>query len=75
MFPGGGQLPVNTKVILSSHNFDDTPSDAALESTLQQMWSSGADVAKIATTANSITDCARVLTLLKTSQGMYTALL
>ena len=68
-FPGGGQVPVDTKIILSSHNFQETPSDAELDSTLQQMWASGADVAKIATTATNIADCARVLTLLKTSQG------
>lgn len=67
---GGGAVPAETKVILSSHNFDNTPSDKALETILQQMWASGADVAKIATTATDITDCARVLTLLKTSQGM-----
>jgi hypothetical protein len=66
---GGGPVPVDTKVILSSHNFEETPTDAALENTLQQMWASGADVAKIATTATDISDCARVLTLLKTSQG------
>lgn len=66
---GGGPVPVDTKVILSSHNFEETPTDAALESTLQQMWASGADIAKIATTATDIVDCARVLTLLKTSQG------
>jgi len=66
---GGGPVPVDTKVILSSHNFEETPTDAALENTLQQMWACGADVAKIATTATDISDCARVLTLLKTSQG------
>ncbi len=33
------------------------------------MWACGADIAKIATTATDIVDCARVLTLLKTSQG------
>jgi hypothetical protein len=35
------------------------------------MWASGADIAKIATTATDIVDCARVLTLLKTSQGNH----
>lgn len=73
-FAGGGPVPVNTKVILSSHNFEETPTDAALENTLQQMWASGADIAKIATTATDIVDCARVLTLLKTSQGPCIAL-
>ncbi|KAL0035402.1 hypothetical protein WJX77_005085 [Trebouxia sp. C0004] len=73
-FAGGGPVPVDTKVILSSHNFEETPTDAALENTLQQMWASGADVAKIATTATDISDCARVLTLLKTSQGPCIAL-
>lgn len=70
IFAGGGAVPIKTKVILSSHNFENTPSDKALETTLQSMWASGADVAKIATTASDITDCARVLTLIKTSQGM-----
>ena len=68
---GGGPVPVDTKVILSSHNFEETPTDAALENTLQQMWACGADIAKIATTATDIVDCARVLTLLKTSQGKH----
>lgn len=68
--PGGGAVPIETKIILSSHNFESTPTDKALETTLEAMWAAGADVAKIATTANDITDCARVLTLLKTSQGM-----
>lgn len=67
---GGGAVPIDTKIILSSHNFESTPTDKALETTLRAMWAAGADVAKIATTANDITDCARVLTLLKTSQGM-----
>lgn len=67
---GGGAVPIETKIILSSHNFESTPTDKALETTLEAMWAAGADVAKIATTANDITDCARVLTLLKTSQGM-----
>lgn len=69
-FAGGGAVPIKTKVILSSHNFENTPTDKALETTLQSMWASGADVAKIATTASDITDCARVLTLIKTSQGV-----
>ena len=67
---GGGAVPIETKIILSSHNFESTPTDKALETTLEAMWAAGADVAKIATTAKDITDCARVLTLLKTSQGM-----
>ena len=67
---GGGQTPPETKVILSSHNFNDTPSDGKLEGILDQMWKQGADVAKIATTATDISDCARVLTLVKSSLGM-----
>lgn len=35
------------------------------------MWKQGADVAKIATTATDISDCARVLTLLKSSEGIF----
>lgn len=75
LIAGGGETPIHTKVILSSHNFDDTPPDAALDDILEQMWKQGADVAKIATTATDITDCARILTLLKTSQGMAVLLL
>lgn len=69
LLPAGGQTPITTKVILSSHNFQNTPSDGELENTLQQMWKAGADVAKIATTATDVNDCARLLTLLETSQG------
>ena len=66
---GGGQTPATTKIILSSHNFTDTPSDGDLEAIMSQMWKAGADIVKIATTAKDITDCARVLTLLETSKG------
>ena len=66
---GGGQTPPTTKIIVSAHNFKDTPSDGDLEAIMKKMWTAGADIVKIATTAKDITDCARVLTLLETSQG------
>lgn len=73
-FEGGKQLPKSTKLILSSHNFESTPSAEELQSTVQQMWNAGADIAKIATTATDITDCARLLSLYKAAKGPIIAL-
>ena len=67
-FAGGGETPVHTKIILSSHNYESTPSDVALDSILDQMWKQGADIAKIATTATDITDCARLPAICSPSQ-------
>ncbi len=56
-----------TKVIVSNHNFNETPSTAILNDTLSLMIDSGADIGKIITTAHSPTDAARVLALLDTA--------
>ncbi len=51
------------KVILSSHDFQATPSQEILEDRLTQMMASGADVGKIVVTAHGPEDCLRILTL------------
>lgn len=43
-------------VIVSSHNFNDTPEAAILEGVLQEALKKGADIVKIAAQANSIED-------------------
>jgi len=51
------------KVIISSHDFEKTPTTDQLSSILASMIASGADVAKIVTTAASPGDALRVLAL------------
>lgn len=53
----------NCKVIISYHNYDETPEKAILKNIVNECFAQGADVAKIATTAQSKMDCARVLSL------------
>lgn len=70
---GGGPTRLETKIILSSHDFEGTPDDAALRATVAAMWASGADVAKVATTAKDITDARRMLALLEERSGVHPA--
>jgi len=56
-------VPLSTKVILSHHDYDETPSDEVLEALVKEMFKAGADIAKIATTAQRIEDSARMLAL------------
>jgi len=51
------------KSIISYHNFETTPDTDTLNRIIQQSLSMGADVVKIAVTANSPADCARVMSL------------
>ncbi len=51
------------KVIISSHNFNGTPSLASLQETLRQMIASGADIGKIVTTAANFDAALRILSL------------
>ncbi|KAK4802446.1 hypothetical protein SAY86_000649 [Trapa natans] len=55
-----GKKPDNFKVIVSSHNFHNTPSAEAIGNLVARIQGTGADIAKIATTALDITDCARI---------------
>jgi 3-dehydroquinate dehydratase/shikimate dehydrogenase len=66
---GAGEVPITTKIILSNHNFKETPSAAELQARAEAMWDSGADIVKIATMANDITDSAAVLSLLQHKKG------
>ena len=49
-----------TKIIVSSHNYQCTPSVEDLGNLVARIQSTGADIVKIATTANEITDVARI---------------
>jgi hypothetical protein len=66
---GGGPTRLETKVILSSHDFEGTPDDDALRRTVSTMWASGADIAKVATTARDVSDARRMFTLLEEQSG------
>ena len=54
---------IPTKLILSWHDFKETPSAAELTNLLHQMIASGAHVGKIVTTAHNANDVLRVLAL------------
>eukprot|EP00899_Mesostigma_viride_P021194 jgi/Mesvir1/29076/Mv18382-RA.1 len=53
----------STRIIVSSHNYASTPSEDDLADILQRMAAVGADIAKIATTAQDVTDALRMLQL------------
>ena len=59
----------STKIILSSHDFQATADDAALDATIREMFEAGADIAKVATTAQDISDALRILRLPAKAQG------
>lgn len=58
------------KVILSYHNYQETPAGEDLSRLIGEMGSAGADIVKLACTANSPTDCARVLGLYENHSGL-----
>ncbi|GIL79626.1 hypothetical protein Vretifemale_8933 [Volvox reticuliferus] len=59
------EVPLSTKVILSYHDFQQTPEPAVLERLAAAMLDAGADIVKLAAMANDITDAARMLDLLR----------
>ncbi|KAL6763450.1 dehydroquinate dehydratase [Haematococcus lacustris] len=63
-FASRGEVPVSCKVILSFHNFATTPSGPQLQQLAADMHAAGADIVKIATMAQDISDTATVLALL-----------
>lgn len=63
-----GSKPDNFKVIVSSHNFHNTPSAEAIANLVARIQATGADIVKIATTALDITDCARIFQIMVHSQ-------
>ena len=57
-----------SKLIVSVHDFEKTPSQKMLNDLLQKTAALG-NISKIVTTANSIEDCERTLSLLKRANG------
>ncbi|GLU08316.1 hypothetical protein SLE2022_252340 [Rubroshorea leprosula] len=55
-----GKKPEKFKVIVSSHNYQNTPSVEELGNLVARIQATGADIVKIATTAVDITDVARI---------------
>ncbi|KAK9137018.1 hypothetical protein Sjap_007612 [Stephania japonica] len=60
--------PEKCKVIVSSHNFDNTPSSDDIGNLATRMQAVGADIVKIVTTALDITDVLRIFQLTRNSQ-------
>ncbi|KFK38074.1 hypothetical protein AALP_AA3G066400 [Arabis alpina] len=58
-----GKKPESCKVIVSSHNYQSTPSVEELSDLAVRIQEAGADIVKIATTAVDITDVARMFHL------------
>ncbi|KAF5774145.1 putative 3-dehydroquinate dehydratase, Shikimate dehydrogenase [Helianthus annuus] len=63
-----GDKPTKCKLIVSSHNYQNTPSLEDLESLVARIQSTGADIVKIATMAVDITDVARIFHVTAHSQ-------
>lgn len=63
-----GKKPAKCKLIVSSHNYQYTPSIEDLGNLVAAIQASGADIVKIATTALDITDVARVFQITVHSQ-------
>ncbi|XP_058748980.1 bifunctional 3-dehydroquinate dehydratase/shikimate dehydrogenase, chloroplastic isoform X2 [Vicia villosa] len=63
-----------TKVIVSSHNYQYTPSVEDLGDLVARIQATGADIVKIATTAVEITDVARMLQIMVHSQVPFIGL-
>ena len=74
-FAGAGEVPPTTRVILSHHDYEKTPSPDALVAMAAAFFEAGADVAKIATTAaGGPPDAARVLSAAAAAPGPTIAL-
>ncbi|GKV39038.1 hypothetical protein SLEP1_g46869 [Rubroshorea leprosula] len=63
-----GKKPEKLKVIVSSHNYQNTPSVEELGNLVARIQATGADIVKIATTAVDITDAARIFQIIVHSQ-------
>jgi 3-dehydroquinate dehydratase/shikimate dehydrogenase len=59
-----GKKPETCKLIVSSHNYHNTPSAEELGRLLAQIQATGADIVKIATTATEIVDVSRMFQIL-----------
>lgn len=63
-----GDKPTKCKLIVSSHNYENTPSVEDLGNLVARIQASGADIVKFATTAVDVTDVARVFQITAHSQ-------
>ncbi|XP_024996693.1 bifunctional 3-dehydroquinate dehydratase/shikimate dehydrogenase, chloroplastic isoform X2 [Cynara cardunculus var. scolymus] len=63
-----GDKPTKCKLIVSSHNYQNTPSVEDMGNLVAKIQSTGADIVKFATTALDITDVARVFQITAHSQ-------
>ncbi|KAL1211835.1 Bifunctional 3-dehydroquinate dehydratase/shikimate dehydrogenase [Cardamine amara subsp. amara] len=63
-----GKKPENFKVIVSSHNYQSTPSVEDLSDLAARIQQAGADIVKIATTAVDIADVARMFHITSNAQ-------
>lgn len=63
-----GKKPEKAKIIVSSHNYQNTPSVEEIGDLAARIQATGADIVKIATTALDITDSARMFQVLVHSQ-------
>ncbi|CAL5393156.1 unnamed protein product [Camellia sinensis] len=63
-----GKKPAKCKLIVSSHNYENTPSVEDIGNLVVKIQATGADIVKIATTALDITDAARVFQITVHSQ-------
>lgn len=64
----GWKKAESVKMVVSSHNLENTPSVEEIGNLAATIQASGADIVKITTTALDITDSARLLQLLLHSQ-------
>jgi 3-dehydroquinate dehydratase type I len=58
----------NCQIIISYHNYESTPSIKELEALIKQGFEEKADIVKIATTAETVQDSARLLSLYQTER-------
>ncbi|KAK9065583.1 hypothetical protein SSX86_014984 [Deinandra increscens subsp. villosa] len=63
-----GDKPAKCKLIVSSHNYQNTPSIEDLKNLVSRIQSTGADIVKCATTSVDITDVARIFEITACSQ-------
>ena len=53
------------KIIISYHNFMETPEEKSLARTVKNIFSVGGDIAKVACRVNSVRDCLSIISLYK----------
>eukprot|EP00884_Botryococcus_braunii_P011164 jgi/Botrbrau1/20048/Bobra.200_1s0053.1 len=73
-FGSEGQIPPGTKIILSEHDYKETPDFKTLLALRNEMFNAGADIVKIATMAKTDFDAMNLLLLTQDSPGPVIAL-